>query len=61
LIRAPFLIQLDETFHPASRMIDAGCSLVSLHGFHPKTDEISAALRSLGLNKLLSQETIPSH
>jgi hypothetical protein len=57
----PFLIQWDETVHPASRMMDAGCSLVSLRGFHPQTDEILAALRSLGVDQLISLEPIPSH
>ena len=56
----PFLIQWDETIHPASRMMDAGCSLVSLRGFHPQTDEILAALRSLGADQLLSLDAIPS-
>gem|GEM_PF-61313 len=57
----PFLIQWDKTVHPASRMMDAGCSLVSLRGFHPQTDEILAALRSLGADQLISLEPIPSH
>ncbi len=56
----PFLIQWDETVHPASRMPDAGCSLVSLRGFHPQTDELLTALRSLGAGRLLSLEQIPS-
>lgn len=56
----PFLIQWDETVHPASGMMDAGCSLVSLHGFHPQTDEILAALQSLGADRLLCLEPIPS-
>jgi hypothetical protein len=57
----PFLIQWDETVHPASRMMDAGCSLVSLRGFHPQRDEILAALRALGADQLISLEPIPSH
>lgn len=56
----PFLIQWDESVHPASRMVDAGCSLVSLHGFHPQADQIAAALRSLGVDQLLSLDTIPA-
>jgi hypothetical protein len=56
----PFLIQWDETVHPASRMPDAGCSLVELRGFHPQTDEILSALRSLGADRLLSLEQVPS-
>ena len=57
----PFLIQWDETVHPASRMMDTGCSLVSLRGFHPQTDEIMAELRALGVEQLLSLERIPFH
>jgi hypothetical protein len=55
---APFLIQWDDAVHPASRMVDVGCSLVSLRGFHPRTDEILPALRSLGADRLLSLEQI---
>jgi hypothetical protein len=57
----PFLIQWDETVHPASRMTDTGCSLVSLRGSHPQTDEILAALQALGVEQLLSLERIPFH
>jgi hypothetical protein len=56
----PFLIQWDETIHPASRMADNGCSFVSLTGFHPKTDEILAVLRSFDADRLVSLETIHS-
>lgn len=55
----PFLIQWDEIVHPASRMTDAGCSLVSLRGFHPEPDEVKAALRSLGADRLLPLEPVP--
>jgi hypothetical protein len=56
----PFAIQWDETVHPASRMIDVGCSLVSLRGFHSQRDEILAALRVLGTDQLLSVDSLPS-
>jgi hypothetical protein len=56
----PFLIQWDETVHPASRMMDAGCWLVSLRGFHPKAGEIVAALRTLDADRLISLEPVPS-
>lgn len=50
----PFLIQWEEAAHPASRMTDVGCSLVGLHGFHPRTGEILAALRALNADHLIS-------
>jgi hypothetical protein len=56
----PFVIQWDEKVHPASRMTDFGCSLVSLRGFHPQTDTILAALRALGADQLLSVDPLPS-
>ncbi len=56
----PFLIQWDETVHPASRMPAAGCSLVSLRGFHPRVDEILTGLRTLGADRLLSVEQVLS-
>ena len=33
---------------------------MNLRGFHPQTDEILTALRSLGAGQLLSLERIPS-
>ena len=57
----PFLIQWEKTVHPASRMVDVGCSLESLRGFHPQEDKILTALRSLGAEQLLSLESIASH
>jgi hypothetical protein len=56
----PFAIQWDETVHPASRMADVGCSLLSLRGFHSQTGEILAALRALGADQLLSIDPLPS-
>jgi hypothetical protein len=54
----PFLIQWDETVHPASRMADAGCSLVRLRGLHPQTDEILTVLLSLGAEHLITLEPV---
>ncbi len=56
----PFLIQWDESVHPASRMVDAGCSFQGLQGFHPRAEETLNALRSLNVDHLISLEPIPS-
>jgi hypothetical protein len=56
----PFVIQWDETVHPASRMTDVGCSLVSLRGFHSQQDEILAALRALDADQLLTVDSLPT-
>jgi hypothetical protein len=56
----PFLIQWDESVHPATRMVNAGCSIIGLRGFHPQADKVLEALRTLGVDKLLSLDTIPS-
>ena len=57
----PFLIQWEETVHPASMMVDVECSLESLRGFHPQKDKILTVLQSLGVDQLLSLESISSH
>jgi hypothetical protein len=55
----PFAIQWDETVHPASRMLDVGCSLVNLRGFHHQREKILAALRALRIDQLLSVDPLP--
>ena len=45
---APSLIQWQSPQHPASRLEDRGCSLVSLKGFHPDAARINDLLRHLG-------------
>ena len=45
---APSLIQWQSPQHPASRLEDRGCSLVSLKGFHPGAARINDLLRHLG-------------
>jgi hypothetical protein len=45
---APLLIQWEPGAHPASRMVDSGCSLLELEGFHPAAQSIAALLVALG-------------
>ena len=45
---APSLIQWQSPQHPANRLEDRGCSLVSLKGFHPDAARINDLLRHLG-------------
>jgi hypothetical protein len=49
----PTVIQWDVSFHPASRLPEAGCRLMKLEGFHPQPERIKLALASLGLGARL--------
>ena len=46
---APSLIEWRSPQHPASRLEDHGCSLVSLKGFHPEAPQLNDLLCQLGL------------
>jgi Glyoxalase-like domain len=46
---APALIEWQSPIHPASTMLDMGCSLQKLEAFHPDPGRVSALLHSLGL------------
>ena len=58
---APSLIQWQSPQHPASRLEDRGCSLVSLKGFHPDAARLNDLLRKLGISSgvLLQQGQRP--
>ncbi|NYT85319.1 VOC family protein [Pollutimonas harenae] len=45
---APALIQWDGTQHPASRMEDIGCTLISLEAFHPDAADVRQLLEQIG-------------
>lgn len=45
---APALIEWNVDTHPASKLKDAGCSLLSIEVFHPDTTRISRLLESIG-------------
>ena len=47
---APALIQWEAEQHPASRMEDAGCSLISLDVFHPDANLLQEQLNKIGFN-----------
>src|SRR5207302_1166105 len=51
---APALIEWRTEPHPATRMQDAGCSLIRLEAFHPEAPRISALLRSLSAEGAIS-------
>ena len=45
---APTLIQWQSPQHPASRLEDRGCNLVSLTCFHPDAQRVNEVLQALG-------------
>jgi len=51
---APSLIQWLNMAHPATKLADSGCSLVSIEGFHPKAETINATLQSIGFKGFFS-------
>ena len=51
---APTLIEWKTGPHPATRLRDTGCSLVSLEVFHPQPQRISALLKSISLEGRVS-------
>ncbi len=57
---APTLIEWHTEAHPASRLQDAGCSLVRLEAFHPDAARISALLRSISLQGEISVAPRPA-
>lgn len=46
----PMLIQWQRGPHPSERLDDQNCELVKLEGFHPRADEISELLDSIGFH-----------
>ena len=46
---APTLIEWQSPQHPASRLEDRGCELVSLMGFHPDAEQINDLLLKLAI------------
>ncbi len=44
----PTLIEWQSSQHPASRLEDRGCTLLSLGGFHPDADRVNDMLSALG-------------
>ena len=55
---APSLIQWQSPQHPASRLEDRGCELVSLSGFHPHAERLGDLLSAL---KIESRVSIQNH
>lgn len=53
---APTLIQWQSSFHPADRLEDRGCSLVSLKAFHPDAVRLNELMRIVGLNSRIVVE-----
>jgi len=45
---APTLIQWPPGVHPADRLPESGCSLVSLEGFHPEAEKVISMLEAIG-------------
>ena len=58
---APTLIQWEPGPHPASRMDDAGCSLLHLEGFHPQAQTIASMLKAVGFTGEFSISPLPPH
>jgi hypothetical protein len=58
---APTLIQWEPGPHPASRMDDAGCSLLRLEGFHPQAQTIAGMLKAVGFTGEFSLSPLPPH
>ena len=58
---APTLIQWEPGPHPASRLADAGCSLLRLEGFHPEAQTITAMLKALGFDGRFTVTPLPAH
>jgi hypothetical protein len=57
---APTLIQWQPGPHPASRMVDSGCSLVRLEGFHPEAQTIADMLEALGFEGKFNVLPLPA-
>ena len=57
---APALIEWRTQPHPATRMQDAGCSLIRLEAFHPEAPRLSALLRSLSAEAAISVAPLPA-
>ncbi|RON50148.1 VOC family protein [Pseudomonas frederiksbergensis] len=47
---APTLIQWAQTPHPASAMVDQGCSLVALDAFDPDPEKVQALLTAINFS-----------
>lgn len=47
---APTLIQWEQTPHPASTMVDQGCSLVALDVFDPDPEKVQALLTAINFS-----------
>ena len=56
---APTMIQWQGP-HPASRLQDAGCSLVRLEGFHARADKVTAMLEAIGFQGEFTVSPMPS-
>jgi hypothetical protein len=50
----PSLIQWHNGSHPTDHMLDLGCSLTSLEGFHPQAELLTQQLQALGLQSHVS-------
>ncbi len=55
----PTLIEWQSPQHPASRLDESGCELLSLKGSHPDADGISDLLRKLDIGAGVSVENNP--
>jgi Glyoxalase-like domain len=53
----PALIEWQSPQHPASRLEDRGCTLLSLAGFHPDAERINELLNTLGISADIRVET----
>lgn len=51
---APALIEWKTKPHPASALLESGCSLLRLEAFHPDATRVSALLESIGVEGAIS-------
>jgi hypothetical protein len=58
---APLLIQWQPGPHPASRMVESGCSLLNLDGFHLQAQTIAAMLKALHFAGPFTVNPVPAH
>ena len=45
---APALIQWTSAIHPGAVLVESGCTLVRLEGFHPEAEKVIGLLESIG-------------
>jgi hypothetical protein len=57
---APAVIEWQTQPHPASRLPDAGCTLVRLEAFHPDAPRLRALLSSISLQSEVAVSSLPA-